>query len=668
MSAPPIPYTRQANFTNFATEQFPTTGQDLEAEFNKLAQSVGSTQSRLAEIQRDDGLLANLSVHPDSLSHAVRSLLAAEAGVPRGNWAPGVIYQPKDVVAHGGASYLAATEHTAGADFDADLAAGKWLLLSFSNDGGTLRSDLADPTGGASLVAFQQAGSGMVARSMLEKGRDIVHAEDRGLIGDGSDETTALQDLFNASAGKVLMLGTGKTYGIGAAGITIPDNVTLIANGSKFRKLAASANFGITTGENFIADAVILETVGGAFVEDPGVRIAGSNSHVGRVSVTAATPGANNYGVEVGTGVQGSPITNVQIGRIEVSGYRYCIRMFEVEQSRIGFFRSTICSQGIYIRDCKQLTIDGGVMDEMWENSTGSAGQNCVLIESVTADYSCRDIFINNVVSKKSAEHGFRLGGSKKLLNIHHNNCASYLAGSGTASVGGSGFKALGGSAATPHEGIFYTNCYVEDAGSSNSNWSGFILGLVDGAHISNCQVRARTRTHSGFYGIWIDSSRNVIVSDCSVKDSNNYALRISALDAPGFDTSEISVIGGTYSLPAVGFGSPRRCVVFDAGQSNIRNVKLDGVLLRGGEIAISTLPPGSGFSYSNLRARFTFIDPSKTDGSPPIVLSNNADLLVNCDSPFYGTFNAQARDGSLFQDTTNNTLRLRKAGAWTTL
>lgn len=80
MSAPPIPYTRQANFTNFATEQFPTTGQDLEAEFNKLAQSVGSTQSRLAEIQRDDGKLRNMSVHIDALDSQVRALLDSAEG------------------------------------------------------------------------------------------------------------------------------------------------------------------------------------------------------------------------------------------------------------------------------------------------------------------------------------------------------------------------------------------------------------------------------------------------------------------------------------------------------------------------------------------------------------------------------------------------------------
>lgn len=244
MSVPPIPYTRQANFTNFATEQFPTTGQDLEAEFNKLAQSVGSTQSRLAEIQRDDGLLANLSVHPDSLSHAVRSLLAAEAGVPRGNWAPGVIYQPKDVVMHDGASYLAATEHTAGADFDADLAAGKWLLLSFANDGGTLRSDLASPTygngaslvqydddetvkdrldalasdAGASWVGFKQAGTGAVTRTALDKLRSMpIHAADFGAVGDGiTDDAPAINAALaaaNARGGGDVLL-EAKTYRI----------------------------------------------------------------------------------------------------------------------------------------------------------------------------------------------------------------------------------------------------------------------------------------------------------------------------------------------------------------------------------------------------------------------------------------------------------------------
>jgi hypothetical protein len=80
MSAPPIPYSRQATFTQFSTEQFPTTGQELEAEFNKVAQSIDTTQARLAEIQRDDGKLRNLSVHIDAIDRQVIDLLGGATG------------------------------------------------------------------------------------------------------------------------------------------------------------------------------------------------------------------------------------------------------------------------------------------------------------------------------------------------------------------------------------------------------------------------------------------------------------------------------------------------------------------------------------------------------------------------------------------------------------
>lgn len=320
MSAPPIPYTRQANFTNFSTEQFPTTGQDLEAEFNKLAQSVGSTQSRLAEIQRDDGLLANLSVHPDSLSHAVRSLLAAEAGVPRGNWAPGVIYQPKDVVMHAGASYLAATEHTAGADFDADLAAGKWLLLSFANDGGTLRVDLASPApgngaslvqydadetvkdrldalssgGGAALVGFQQAGAGAVVRNAQDKMREWVTPEDFGAVGDGvADDTVPVQNAINV--GRVVRFRPGATYRI-TSSLIVPSNTTIIAHGAKVIRGANGLNNlirnyadGVTGGTNAATNITIDGGEWDGGDDSQGVITVMAFGHCNRITVRNAT-------------------------------------------------------------------------------------------------------------------------------------------------------------------------------------------------------------------------------------------------------------------------------------------------------------------------------------------------------------------------------------------
>lgn len=156
MSTPPIPYNRQASFMGFSTEQHPAIGQDLEAEFGAIRQCLEQTQDRLAQILRDDGMLCNLSIHPDSLGEAARAPLGADAGVPRGNWQTGRVYHVKDVVMFNGVSYLAAEEHATGTDFNADLAVGRWMPISAASDDGSLRTDLAASTPGAGgdLVGF----------------------------------------------------------------------------------------------------------------------------------------------------------------------------------------------------------------------------------------------------------------------------------------------------------------------------------------------------------------------------------------------------------------------------------------------------------------------------------------------------------------------------------
>lgn len=132
MSTTPPSYDRQASFTSFQTPDAPTAGANLEAEFNRIKTSSDATQARLAEIQRDDGLLRNESVHPDALSQAVRALLTITGGQIEGSWATGVSYDKGDVVSRDGSTYIAALAHLSGATFTVDLAAGKWLLVSGS--------------------------------------------------------------------------------------------------------------------------------------------------------------------------------------------------------------------------------------------------------------------------------------------------------------------------------------------------------------------------------------------------------------------------------------------------------------------------------------------------------------------------------------------------------
>jgi hypothetical protein len=248
MSAIPPPYTRQASFTSFQTPDAPTTGVDLEAEFNKLDQVLDATQDRLAEIQRDDGRLKNLSVHVDALNTAVRALFAAEAGVVRGVWTATTAYAVKDVVTNDDITYLAVSAHTSGADFDVDLASGKWVSLS----------------GDAAGVRFIQAGSGAIVRTMQDKAREIVSVKDFGAVGDGTTDDTAAF---------VAALATGKDVYIPAGTYRITSSITLP---TKCRLFGAGVDRTIIN-SNIPGDSLFkAEASGASFIHVSHMRLNGN--------------------------------------------------------------------------------------------------------------------------------------------------------------------------------------------------------------------------------------------------------------------------------------------------------------------------------------------------------------------------------------------------------
>lgn len=81
MSAVPTPYNRQLRFGSASSNNpgQPVTGADLDAELDAVEQSIDQTQSRLAEIQRDDGALRNGIVTLDSLSIDVTGNIGTSA-------------------------------------------------------------------------------------------------------------------------------------------------------------------------------------------------------------------------------------------------------------------------------------------------------------------------------------------------------------------------------------------------------------------------------------------------------------------------------------------------------------------------------------------------------------------------------------------------------------
>lgn len=132
MSTAPSPYTRQASFTSYEQSN-PTTpkrGTDLDAEFNAVALLANALLSRLSEIQRSDGRLANHAVHPDAFSSESLLLIGSDV-TPRGDWTAATVYNPRDFVTQSTITYICLEEHLAGV-FATDLAAGKWQALSLS--------------------------------------------------------------------------------------------------------------------------------------------------------------------------------------------------------------------------------------------------------------------------------------------------------------------------------------------------------------------------------------------------------------------------------------------------------------------------------------------------------------------------------------------------------
>lgn len=128
----PVDYTRSYDFTGFQ-EQFPDQplpAAPLDANLDSVSVSISQIINSLGSLQRDDGALRNQLVTVDSLSPDVVALLGSEMN-PRGEWVgPGTVYARLDLVTVGVNTYIAVSDHTSAASFDADLSGSKWVLFS----------------------------------------------------------------------------------------------------------------------------------------------------------------------------------------------------------------------------------------------------------------------------------------------------------------------------------------------------------------------------------------------------------------------------------------------------------------------------------------------------------------------------------------------------------
>lgn len=134
MAAIPL-YNRLKNFLQYALDHVsaPYNAADHDAELNAVEQTLDGLTTNIALIQRNDGLLANNTVHPDAFTTPAKALIGAGSTgnlnwIPRGLWVTVTAYALGNVVEQAGTSYVCAVAHTSGT-FATDKTAGKWVTL-----------------------------------------------------------------------------------------------------------------------------------------------------------------------------------------------------------------------------------------------------------------------------------------------------------------------------------------------------------------------------------------------------------------------------------------------------------------------------------------------------------------------------------------------------------
>lgn len=123
----PTKYTRQYDYVSYqnANPNRPLPAGQIHADFNQVARSTAETIDFLKRSLRSDGQIANGAVGLDQLDPTL-----ATAGLkPADPWASGVAYTAQQSVVAVGSLYRCLIAHTS-TNFAADLAAGKWLLIT----------------------------------------------------------------------------------------------------------------------------------------------------------------------------------------------------------------------------------------------------------------------------------------------------------------------------------------------------------------------------------------------------------------------------------------------------------------------------------------------------------------------------------------------------------
>jgi hypothetical protein len=347
------------------------------------------------------------------------------------------------------------------------------------------------PAGGTPINATRL--NGMEADIAAAKDR-VFNVKDYGALCDGTtDDNAAVLAAATAAVayGAPLFLPAGKTIGL-ASLLTLPAGLVLYTNGAKFKGLVENANFLISISSNTtIHGCLWVETVtGGTNVRGVSVN-ASVNVTIDALRVEAPAAGAGvGDPYDCALAVTGAS-DNINIRTITVKNFDYPVKFDGSSRIRVGALDISAYVRGLYINDTTDMVVQYGLIRTASPNALANPGHNGVLMSALAND-STTDIHLNNINVKDAGEHGFRIGGDKRVKRVWFRDCSA-------VNVGQAGFKVLGGQIADNnyHENIFFDNCIVEDAGQTAGNAAGFQLEFVRGVMVNSPIVRKNSKTYS---------------------------------------------------------------------------------------------------------------------------------------------------------------------------
>lgn len=296
--ANPTPYVKGYDFSGYqaANPTLPLPAQQVDAELNDVATSIGEAIAALADVRRSDGALKNLVVTTEALAVDVRSLLAGDPN-PRGVWVTGTAYEQNDLAVYLGATYICATAHVAGT-FSTDLAATKWLLI-------------ASPTSlSSSGYAEALSGNGVTTVFTLSQNfTDILEIDVFVRDGSGGYE---LQRVVGASPQVTLSATNQITF---ASAPAVGTNNIVVRSVSQ----TASASAGAASGSATAAAASASAASGSASAASGSASAASGSASAASASAAAAAASAASISLPIpvasgGTGATSAPNARTNLG------------------------------------------------------------------------------------------------------------------------------------------------------------------------------------------------------------------------------------------------------------------------------------------------------------------------------------------------------------------